>query len=203
MEMQHIQTQNHSNLKDVPYSNITMVAEDNLREPQMTKIHSDVNDPPDLADTTMDTTFEPKEHLTPLLKIFTFFTALGGATFGYDIGVISGAVIQLRREFNLSTVWTEVIVSITVGTAAIGALTGGFLSDFLGRRRTVLIASATFTGGALMMGLAPGKEVLLVGRMIVGIGIGKSCLLYLDEKLILAFFFCYYHIPYSQCTDDN
>ncbi|XP_072048202.1 proton myo-inositol cotransporter-like [Amphiura filiformis] len=136
------------------------------------KANSDLNEESDKACYGKDNISVMEEPLTRLLKIFTFFAALGGAIFGYDIGVISGAVIQLRREFNLSTIWTEVIVSITVGTAAIGSTLGGFLSDSIGRRKTVLIGSGTFVVGAVLMGLTPNKELLLIGRMIVGIGIG-------------------------------
>ncbi len=79
--------------------------------------HDDSDDKPSSSssDNSINIRSDVKEPLTRLLKVFTFFAALGGAIFGYDIGVISGAVIQLRTEFNLSTIWTEVIVSITVG----------------------------------------------------------------------------------------
>ena len=52
------------------------------------------------------------------------FSAIGGFLFGYDTGVISGAMIQLRDRFQLNSVWQEMIVSVTLGAAAIFALIG-------------------------------------------------------------------------------
>lgn len=104
--------------------------------------------------------------------VLTFFSALGGFLFGYDTGVISGAMILLRNEFQLSLVWQEYIVSVTVAAAALFAPIGGFLNDRLGRRPVIMGASVVFTVGALCMGIAGDKYLLLAGRIIVGAGIG-------------------------------
>ena len=102
----------------------------------------------------------------------TLLSAIGGFLFGYDTGVISGAMILIQPIFGLSTLWTELIVSITIGAAALFAMLGGVFNSYLGRKPTILIASTVFTVGAIVMGVANDKEVLLVGRLIVGIGIG-------------------------------
>lgn len=106
--------------------------------------------------------------------VLTFFSALGGFLFGYDTGVISGAMILLRNEFQLSLVWQEYIVSVTVAAAALFAPIGGFLNDRLGRRPVIMGASVVFTVGALCMGIAGDKYLLLAGRIIVGAGIGLT-----------------------------
>ena len=104
--------------------------------------------------------------------LLTSFAAVGGFLFGYDTGVVSGAMLLLRKEFSLSTFWQEVIVSITIGTAFLSALAGGPLNDIFGRRVVTLKASFVFTLGALILGTAANVAMLVVGRAILGIGIG-------------------------------
>uniref|UniRef100_H3D887 Proton myo-inositol cotransporter n=1 Tax=Tetraodon nigroviridis TaxID=99883 RepID=H3D887_TETNG len=104
--------------------------------------------------------------------VLAFFSALGGFLFGYDTGVVSGAMLPLKKEMNLSNLWQELLVSSTVGAAAISSLSGGYLNGWLGRRICILIASFIFSVGGAILGLAPNKEVLLLGRVTVGLGIG-------------------------------
>lgn len=105
--------------------------------------------------------------------VLAFFSALGGFLFGYDTGVVSGAMLPLKKEMNLSNLWQELLVSSTVGAAAISSLSGGYLNGWLGRRICILIASFIFSVGGAILGLAPNKEVLLLGRVTVGLGIGE------------------------------
>lgn len=104
--------------------------------------------------------------------VLAFFSALGGFLFGYDTGVVSGAMLLLKKEMNLNTLWQELLVSSTVGAAAISALSGGALNGWFGRRICILLASFIFTVGGVILSVAPDKEVLLVGRITVGLGIG-------------------------------
>ncbi|XP_026095303.1 proton myo-inositol cotransporter-like [Carassius auratus] len=101
-----------------------------------------------------------------------FFSALGGFLFGYDTGVVSGAMLLLKREMNLSSLWQELLVSITVGAAAVSSLAGGYLNGLYGRRICILLASFIFSAGGIILSVAPNKEVLLCGRLTVGLGIG-------------------------------
>jgi sugar porter (SP) family MFS transporter len=103
------------------------------------------------------------------------FAALGGLLFGYDTGVISGALIFIKQEFILSTFEQELVVSIVLAGAIIGALTGGRLSDRYGRRITLLATSIVFILGAILCAAAPSIAALVVGRIIVGLGIGLAC----------------------------
>lgn len=57
--------------------------------------------------------------------LLAVFSAIGGFLFGYDTGVVSGAMILVRDEFELSTVWHELIVSSTIGAAWLAALAAG------------------------------------------------------------------------------
>ncbi|XP_055365337.1 proton myo-inositol cotransporter-like isoform X3 [Betta splendens] len=109
---------------------------------------------------------------TRFVYVLAFFSALGGFLFGYDTGVVSGAMLLLKREMSLSALWQELLVSSTVGAAALSALSGGSLNGRLGRRVCILVASCIFSVGGIVLSVAPDKVVLLVGRIIVGLGIG-------------------------------
>lgn len=109
----------------------------------------------------------------PFVYVLTFISGIGGFLFGYDTGVISGAMILLRDEFLLNSVWQELIVSVTVGAAAVFAIVGGVLNNIIGRKPVIITASLVFIIGSVVLGLATDKYMLLVGRIIVGSGIGK------------------------------
>src|SRR5271156_3982639 len=102
------------------------------------------------------------------------FAAVGGLLFGYDTAAISGAVIFIKQQFSLSTFPEELVVSMVLVDAAMAALGGGRLSDHLGRRVTLILTSVIFVVGALICAFAGSFNVLLVGRVIVGIGIGLA-----------------------------
>lgn len=102
------------------------------------------------------------------------FAGLGGLLFGYDTGVISGAELFLRKDFTLSSFALEVIVSGVLVGAAIGALGGGRLADLYGRRRLLIATAVIFALGAIICAAASSPTVLIIGRIIVGLGIGLS-----------------------------
>jgi sugar porter (SP) family MFS transporter len=102
------------------------------------------------------------------------FAALGGLLFGYDTGVISGAELFLKDDFVLSTFALEVIVSGVLVGAATGSLLGGRLADLYGRRRLLLATAVIFAVGALVCAAATSATILIVGRIIVGLGIGLA-----------------------------
>ncbi|AKP47383.1 sugar porter family MFS transporter [Bacillus smithii] len=113
-----------------------------------------------------------------------FFGALGGLLFGYDTGVISGAILFIKKDLNLTS-WTEGIVvsSILLG-CMIGAAISGGLSDRLGRRKVVLMAATIFCIGALGTALAPNTSVLIFFRIVLGLAVGSASTLvpmYLSE----------------------
>lgn len=120
-----------------------------------------------------------EQDVTPaFVYLLAFFSAVGGFLFGYDTGVISGAMLILKKEMNLSTLWQELLVSSTVAAAALSALAGGTLNGLFGRRVCILLASFIFTAGGVVLCAAPSKEVILVGRITVGLGIGNSILMF-------------------------
>jgi MFS transporter, SP family, galactose:H+ symporter len=102
------------------------------------------------------------------------FAALGGLLFGYDTGVISGAELFLRKDFAVSTFALEVIVSGVLAGAAVGSFVGGKLADLYGRRRLLFVTALIFAVGALLCSAALSVGMLIVGRIIVGLGIGLA-----------------------------
>ena len=112
--------------------------------------------------------------LTGPLVIVLAVVVMAGLLFGYDQGVISGALDGIKRQFSLSALLTEVVTSwVTLGALA-GSLAGGYLADRYGRRRAVLVAGLLFMLGALLQALAPGVFLLVVGRLAVGFGVGVA-----------------------------
>lgn len=102
------------------------------------------------------------------------FAAIGGLLFGYDTGVISGAELFLRGQFALSTFALELIVSGVLVGAAAGALAGGRMADVLGRRKLLIATAIIFAAGAIGCAEAHSVWVLVMSRIVVGIGIGLS-----------------------------
>ena len=112
--------------------------------------------------------------VTPWLMVVLVVVLFSGGLFGYDQGVISGALHGMTQALSLSQIVVEVVTSwVTLG-ALFGALAGGELADLIGRKRTVLIAGAMFTLGALVQALAPDTIILVAGRLIVGAGVGVA-----------------------------
>jgi sugar porter (SP) family MFS transporter len=113
-----------------------------------------------------------------------FFGALGGLLFGYDTGVISGALLFIPNDFKLTPFVKGAIVAGLLLGAMIGAAGAGRLSDRLGRKRLIIAAAVIFTGGALLAAFAPSVEVLIAARFILGLAVGSAALvvpLYLSE----------------------
>ncbi len=110
--------------------------------------------------------------------------ALGGFLFGYDLVVISGAILFIKQQFALSPTTEEVVVSAVVFGAMIGAAMGGTLADRFGRRVVLILTAATFAVGALGTALATTVTWLIVGRVVVGLGVGMVSIatpLYISE----------------------
>ncbi|KAG1331302.1 Inositol transporter 1 [Cocos nucifera] len=105
----------------------------------------------------------------------TVTAGIGGLLFGYDTGVISGALLYIRDDFKVvseNSFLQETIVSMALVGAMIGAAGGGWVNDAYGRKRATLLADVIFTIGSLVMCAAPDPYVLIFGRLLVGLGVG-------------------------------
>ncbi|RAL45455.1 unnamed protein product [Cuscuta campestris] len=124
---------------------------------------------------------------TPYIMRLALSAGIGGFLFGYDTGVISGALLYIRDDFKAVQKHTwlqEMIVSMAVAGAVVGAAFGGWLNDKLGRRLAIIIADLLFFFGALMMALAPTPWLIIIARVLVGIGVGMASMtapLYISE----------------------
>lgn len=110
--------------------------------------------------------------------------ALGGFLFGYDLAVISGAILFIKQQFSLSPTMQEVVVSAVVLGAMIGAAAGGTLADRYGRRSVLILTAAIFALGAIWTALAPTVTWLIGSRVVVGIAVGMvsvTATLYISE----------------------
>jgi sugar porter (SP) family MFS transporter len=112
------------------------------------------------------------------VNIAAAITATGGLLFGYDTGVISGALLFIRQDFAPLSPFVEgIIVSTLLVGAVVGALSGGPLSDRAGRRPTALLAAVIFGLGALAVALAPSVAFIVFGRFLLGLGVGLASMI--------------------------
>ncbi|MBA8771293.1 sugar porter family MFS transporter [Staphylococcus coagulans] len=107
-------------------------------------------------------------------KLIFFIGALGGLLYGYDMGVISGALLYLKNDIHLNPFTEGLVVSSMLVGAIFGSGFSGPLSEKLGRRRLVFIISTVFIIGALILASAPSMEVLVIGRLVIGFAVGGS-----------------------------
>jgi SP family arabinose:H+ symporter-like MFS transporter len=103
-----------------------------------------------------------------------FTAAIGGFLFGYDTGVIGGAMPALEAHFQMDAAQLGFSVASVFAGAILGALCGGWLSDLLGRRRVLMVTGVAFLVSGALTGLAQTVVQFDVGRFIGGIGIGIS-----------------------------
>jgi SP family galactose:H+ symporter-like MFS transporter len=121
---------------------------------------------------------------TPFVALVAVIAAVGGLLYGYDTGVISGAILFIRNDFALNKTLQSITVSIVLVGAMAGALAAGRLADQRGRRPALLIASVIFAAGAVASALAPNVATLIAARFVVGVAIGVSSVaspLYVSE----------------------
>jgi sugar porter (SP) family MFS transporter len=112
-------------------------------------------------------------------------TALGGLLFGYDTGVVSGALLFLKQDFGgLSSFQQELVTSLLLIGAMIGAFGAGIVADRIGRRPTILITAVVFIAGVLLAAFSPAFWVLVVARVVIGLAVGSASMtvpLYIGE----------------------
>ena len=106
------------------------------------------------------------------ILFLSFVAALGGILFGYDTAVISGTTDIVSQQFRLDELATGWYVGCALIGSIIGVLVAGVLSDFLGRKKTMLIAALMFSVSAIGCAVCQGFTDLVIYRMIGGFGIG-------------------------------
>uniref|UniRef100_A0A8V0ZCX9 Solute carrier family 2, facilitated glucose transporter member 10 n=1 Tax=Gallus gallus TaxID=9031 RepID=A0A8V0ZCX9_CHICK len=121
-----------------------------------------------------------------VLLLSAAVSLLGGLIFGYELGIISGALLQLQADFSLGCFKQEVLVSSLLVGAFLASLVGGILIDRHGRRRAILVSNVVLLFGSLILTLTRSFTGLVLGRMAVGFAISVSsmgCCIYVSEMV--------------------
>jgi major inositol transporter-like SP family MFS transporter len=120
---------------------------------------------------TAETT--PARH-TKRLKVLTVVATFGGLLFGYDTGVINGALPYMTDDLGLTPTTEGIVTSSLLLGAALGAFLGGRISDRRGRRTMILWLAVLFAIGTLICTFAPGVAVMVIGRVVLGLAVGGA-----------------------------
>ena len=108
------------------------------------------------------------------IYIISIVAATGGLLFGFDTGVISGAIPFLQKDFGISSGTIETITAAGLIGAILGAFFCGKIVDILGRKIVLLYAALLFAVGALWSGFSPNVYHLIAARLLLGVAIGVS-----------------------------
>ncbi|KAF9975959.1 myo-inositol transporter [Actinomortierella ambigua] len=130
--------------------------------------HASGDEPTNIKEEVPEHDSTPSRFLYFLIAVL----AIGGFLFGYDTGVISGALLPIKEEFGT-----------TLG-AILGGMLAGQMADMVGRKPVTLLSSVIFIVGAALMTFAHTYWLLLLGRVVVGVGVGLAALivpLYIGE----------------------
>lgn len=121
-----------------------------------------------------DTKTEPMEKSMSkgYVAFIAIVAAVGGILFGYDTAVISGTTEIVKMQFGLSTGLEGWYVGCALIGSIAGVLVAGMLSDFLGRKKTMLISAVLFSVSAIGCAVCSGFSQLVIFRIIGGLGIG-------------------------------
>lgn len=126
-----------------------------------------------------------KTKIKRIIYIVALTAALAGLLFGLDVGVISGVLPWLEKDWNTSTKDQEIIVSILLLGAFFGSILAGFVSRKIGRKKTILLSALIFAVGAVLSAMTTNPFAMEVVRFFLGIGVGIASFtapLYLSES---------------------
>ncbi len=127
---------------------------------------------------------EDKDYRFGYILLLSIIAAMGGFLFGYDEAVISGTVDEVQTQFELTSLMKGWFVSSALLGATFGALLGGGLSDYFGRKRTMITSALLFAISMVGCAFAPNFTLLVAFRIIGGMGIGVAsivCPMYISE----------------------
>ncbi len=126
---------------------------------------------------------EKKQNLGLVITIAAI-ASTGGLLFGFDTGVISGALPFLKQSWNLTTDQQELITTAVLVGAVLGAMSSGRITDIVGRKKVIIVTSIIFAVGSVLTGAAPSMWFLVISRILLGVAIGISSFavpLYISE----------------------
>jgi sugar porter (SP) family MFS transporter len=119
-----------------------------------------------------------------LLVRVSMIAAIGGLLFGYDTGVISGALLYIKKDLHAGTFEQQAIVAVLLLGAMVGALISGYLADRVSRKWTKVISGAVYVVGAIGCALSVNAGMLIGFRFLLGLSVGTASFvspLYISE----------------------
>ncbi|XP_016397326.1 solute carrier family 2, facilitated glucose transporter member 10 isoform X1 [Sinocyclocheilus rhinocerous] len=121
-----------------------------------------------------------------VLVLTIIASTLGGLVFGYELGIISGALPQLQAQFYLGCVQQEAVVSALLIGSLSASVIGGWLIDRHGRRTSILLSNLLILGGTIILTTSISFLALVVGRAIIGFAMSissMSCCIFVSEMV--------------------
>ena len=112
--------------------------------------------------------------LNGLMLMVAVVSAVSGLLYGYDTGIISGALLQIGKEFDTGHAMEQAIAAGILLGAVIGALSCSLLSERWGRHRTILLICGIFIVGSLFCSISPSAVVLALARVVLGFAVGGA-----------------------------
>lgn len=106
------------------------------------------------------------------LYIITIVASLGGLLSGFDMGVISGALLFIKSDWNLGEDQQSLLVSAAIIGAIIGAAGNGFLADLYGRKKVIVATAVIFIVASVLCAFSPNITWLVISRMMIGLAVG-------------------------------
>ncbi len=106
--------------------------------------------------------------------LMAFVAALSGILFGYDTGVMSGAILFVGKDFDLTPTTNGIVMGGVLFGAFIGAIFSGRITDYFGRKKLLIASAIIFMLGAVGTALAPTIPILILGRIVIGLAIGVA-----------------------------
>ncbi|KAM4694041.1 solute carrier family 2, facilitated glucose transporter member 12 isoform 2-T2 [Discoglossus pictus] len=110
------------------------------------------------------------------IVLASIIAAISGLLVGYELGIISGALLQLHSLLELNCQQQELVVSALLIGALLASLVGGFLVDYYGRRITIIVTSCLLVLANLLLIIIVSYGSLIVGRIIIGVSISLSAI---------------------------
>jgi sugar porter (SP) family MFS transporter len=117
---------------------------------------------------------DESEEMHEGLQRLVLVAAATAATLGYDVGIMAAAIQPMEETMGLNSIQKELAMGSLNFVAALGAILGGKIANDHGRKYTVKVCSWIFVVGTILMACAPGYYMLLLGRIVTGMGVGVS-----------------------------